>query len=257
MSPRSILLASLSLVALVACNGGGDSGALPTNRVQTFPDGSGTAVGTIEVDGEAIVYVAFSSDASEFDEVDATSPADQVPFNLNDLVYAGSNAYGDFFRVAGTYEGVNYEAVVYQEYADGSVLILGQGEDGYQIALAEALALTDLPTSGVAYYYGTNVIGSRDGVLAEDGTFTLVADFDAAKVALNGSTPSTNITASGVPLTGANGTFSTFDGTLTVNGASEPASVVGSFTGVGAYGVSGIYLDNTGDGPDYVGAFDG
>jgi hypothetical protein len=251
---------TLCIASLAACGGGGgsDDGS-SVSRLQTFDDGSGTAVGTVQIDGEDFVLVGFSSDASEFDDIVGGSPSETPPIDANDLVYVSSNAYGDFYRFSVLYEGVTYEGVAYQEAADESLLIFGGDGAGYTFALAQANSLTNLPTSGVATYAGTNLIGSRDGLFSESGTFSMLADFGKGTVALNGTTPNSSITASGLPIDGRDGTFEGLQGTLTVNGVSEPASIVGAFSGDDAFGVSGIYLDNDRDesGPEYVGAFDG
>jgi hypothetical protein len=256
--PR-LLGAALVTAGLSACGGGSGSDGDTVSRVQTFQDGSGTAVGNIEIDGQEFVLVGFSSKASEFDEIVGGSPSETPPIEASDLVYVSSNAYGDFFTFSVLYEGVTYDGVAYRESADESLLVLGGDAAGYTFALAQANALTNLPTSGVATYAGTYMIGSRDGLFGEVGTFSMVADFENGRVALNGTTPNSSISANGLRINDRKGTFVGDQGTLTVNGISQPASIVGAFSGDEAFGVSGIYLDNDADrsGPEYVGAFDG
>ena len=264
MNPKSISFL-LVISALTACGGSSDGTAVsPTQPapqpqpsasaavLETFDDGSGVARAETTSDGFTFVANVMGPDIQgTVNEINSGVPlaADYI----NDQ-FVGSNQYGDFYSAQTFVNGQLVDVLLYVDINDIVTIAYGEGA-GSNLLLAGGEKVSNIP-SGTFTYTGTNVVGNRDGSASEDGTFTMGVNFNTQQASINGSTPSTTIDATDISVNNVNGTFSTTNLNLGINGNQFQGTLLGNFHGDGAVGVSGIYHDNGGD-PGVAGAIAG
>lgn len=245
------LLSVPALGFLAACGGGSDGSA--TNPIQstptvlnTFNDGSGVAYVT-NSDG-TLTATIISPDVNNLQSADAP-----VAFDFAGLSFDGSNQYGDFYSGETTINGTPVYIEYFQD-ANGPVAIAYAESGGENFLMALGEKALNMP-SGTYDYYGTNIIGLRNGSFAENGTFAMTVNFDTGQAAVTGQTPLSTVGGSLAVNTSA-GTFQGSNLTLGFDGTNYSGSMYGNFHGGGAAGVTGIYHDNGGD-PLFTGAIAG
>jgi hypothetical protein len=265
-----MFLRAIPVIALVtslsACGGSSDGSAVnpvpppnpaptPTQSatvLETFSDGSGVLRQVQVNDGLTFVSNAMAGDiqtTANFINSGAVGAVDIVGGAI-----VASNQYGNFAEGTLNINGQLVPVTAYVDY--NGVVSIAYASDGFRnVLLAGGYAASNMP-SGTYTYSGTNVIGTRDGVYAEDGTFTMAVNFDTGQAAISGGTPLSLISGSNIAVNNANGTFSSSNINLTIADVPLQGTINGNFHGNGAVGVTGIYHENDPD-PIFAGAIAG
>lgn len=240
------------LVAACGGGGGGDSASVNFTTLKAFSDSAGVGRG-VASDGTETVFIA--PDIAEV--VASANASSDVP--LDDIQFSD-------FAITQTLEtAVVREGTVTIEGEVANVLIVedNSGEAGLvylefpgfaDAVFASGSAFGTAP-NGTFTYNGVHVIADRFNGGAEDGNFTLTANFNNRTFNYNGGTLNSSLTGNGVIDT-ANGRFSS--GSLVSNAGSDvgTASMYGQLHGNAAQSVSGVFHTNESD-PFYGGAFVG
>ena len=112
--------------------------------------------------------------------------------------------------------------------------------------------------NGEYTYTGTNLIAVRGDANPDYGTFTMDVNFGSGSASLNGNTPTSTISGTGITVNRNDGTFAS--DSISITGTSKALSATGSiygnFHGDRATGLTGIYHDNA-DSPTVAGAIAG
>ena len=244
MTKFKTLLSTTAALALSACGGSGDGSATsPTTQppvvLSEFADGSGVARVETREDGADYVGNVMAANIAD------ASVDDDVVADLSDLVFVGSNQYGDFFAGAVTVDGLPIDVIGYIDTSDQALILYGE-DSTENVLLTLGEKAQNIPTTGSFTYQGTNVIGTRDGAFFEDGTFAMSVNFGNGTASISGSTDTSTIGGTGITVNISDGSFSSSNLILTdtFDDVSFPATLHGNFHGSGATAVTGIYYNN-------------
>jgi hypothetical protein len=264
-----MFLRAIPVIALVtslsACGGSSDGSAVnptqppspsvPADRatvLETFDDGSGVLRSVTTADGFTFVINGITpSVQAAVNSINSGAPA---TVDLINEQFSSSNAYGEFYTGQIIVNGEVVNGVGYADYNGIVSIVYLEGIDGTVLA-AGGEKVSNIP-SGTYIYNGTNVIGNRDGSYAEQGTFAMGVDFNTGQASINGSTATSTIESSNISVNNSNGTFSSNNVTIGINGTPTPGTISGNFHGNEAIGVTGVYHDNGGN-PVVAGAIAG
>ena len=239
---------------LAACVGGSTSNT-PTASFTTlkgFSDGAGVGRG-VTSDGKEMLFI--TSGIAETVAAANQSAANPV----------GDIQFSDFAVVQTLPTAVVREGTITIEGVVANVTIVenNDGKAGIIYLVLPDLSNAVLVT-GSAYgtapngsftYNGVHIIMDRFSGNAEDGAFTLTADFNNKSFYYSGTTNNSSLTGSGLIDT-QNGRFASSNLTSNVSGDTNTASMYGQLHGSSAQSVTGVFHTNESD-PSYAGAFVG
>jgi hypothetical protein len=254
-------VSALALTILVSgCGGSSDGTAVnptqpPPDRavvLETFADGSGVFRSVTTADGFTFVANGIAPDVqTAVSQINSGAPA---ATNIINQQFDSSNAYGSFYTGRINVNGVVLNAIAYADYYGIVTMVYAEGL-GQNVLLSGGEQVSNIP-SGTYNYTGTNIIANRDGSYGEQGTFAMGVNFNTGQASISGITPSSTIDSSNISVDNANGTFSSDDVRIGINGSPTQGTISGNFHGNGAIGVTGVYHDNLGS-PTVIGAIAG
>lgn len=169
--------------------------------------------------------------------------ADDGPSNTVSMSYFGSTPYGRITRVVESSNGqTSFNYVYLHNGADGEAYFIGTTSNGIITHLAVGDKLYSIP-SGTFTYRGGHFL-FNDGY-PQSGTFTMNVNFNSGSAALQANTSTYSISANDIVI-GSSGQFESNN--ITINnpyssnaGSLKSGELDGTFTGVGAKGVVGVY----------------
>lgn len=250
-------IAALAAVGTLAACGGSSTGSItsPTasfTTLRAFSDGAGVGRG-VASDGTETVFIApdIAAVVASANQSSGT-PIENIQFSDFSVVQTLPTAVVREGTV--TIEGEVANVVIVEDNGGEAGLVYVVFPGVADAVFASGSALGTAP-NGTFTYNGVQVISDRFFGGAEDGTFTLTADFTNRTFTYNGSTLSSTLTGSGTIDT-ANGRFASSNLSSTVGSDIGTASMYGQLHGSSAQSVSGVFHTNEAD-PFYAGAFVG
>lgn len=257
LKDKSTITVLLALT-LAGCGGGGGGGA---NTV-TFND---VSILTSFSDGAGVVKTSYDDGVTAFF---ATPEVADVAAELRDgttssdtfttgAIPSGSTTYANV--VTGTITVGSYVMNVtgWEDSVSGAGIISGIIPGELNLGFTDGVTAYTSPPTGVHTYVGTHTANRRTSLTTpEVGTFSMTADFDSGLVGYSGSSSSSALAHSNMPLNVSSGSFAGTSGSFTWNGASYTSTMHGNFSGSNANGVHGVFWTNGSSGT-YVGGFAG
>ena len=250
-----------SLCTLLTACGGSTTSVSETAQFTTlkqFSDSAGVARG-VYADGTETVFIASNvagivtaANKSVGTTVGATTTYRSTAFSGVPVTQRLSSAV--VRRGTVVLEGQTANVLIVQENNGQAGLVYMAAPSG-DILTASGTAFGAAP-NGVFTYNGTHIIAERSlGGGAQDGTFSLQANFNNKTFSYNGKTTSTALTGSGTIDT-VRGRISSNNLSSNVNGVTSTATLYGQLHGTVAQSTSGVFHTNEAD-PNYAGAFVG
>lgn len=247
---------------LSACGGGGGGGGTSATlngltTLNTFSDGHGIL--RVRDDDSNVVAMV-----PNIGTISGTVPATTTETVSVTALGVDTNGWGRYYSMTATVNGVAVSTAAWLDSTSNALMLYSHFQSNPALVAAGGPALSNIP-SGSYVYRGVNVFGTRasgGGWASDAGTFTMSVNFDTgitdivASTPSNGGSPTSSLVHTNIPINLTAGTFQSSTATLSIGGATQSASVYGSFHGSGATGVSGIYHDNNST-PVYAGSFAG
>jgi hypothetical protein len=266
----STMLATTAVLALAACGGGSSSVSnnptLPSTtspkpvdersvNVRNHTSGVQVYIGDEIDENQLRRFAAAVTDQATLEFVYTGDITQAV--NLIRTSYWDQNQYGEFTKVDFSIAGTNYSTTIFvDEQTSEAVSVSGTFIAGVPNVVAEGAQLTSIP-NGVFTYRG-GLIQSTQVNSFSSGSFTMVADFNNSNADFTANTSTDNIFATNIPIKVNTGTFSSNNLTIaspfSIFNPTYTAQLDGSFTGVNASGVVGVYSTTGGE---KVGGFAG
>jgi hypothetical protein len=252
---------TLPLVGLLAACGGSSTSSTPPasstptasfTTLRAFSDGAGVGRG-VSSDGIETVFIA--PDIAEVVAVanqTANSPVDDIQFS--DFQVTRTLPTAVVREGAITIEGNVANVIIVEDNGGEAGLIYVVFPGVADAVFATGSAFGTAP-NGAFTYNGVHIIGERGLGGAEDGSFTLTADFNSRTFNYSGATASSSLTGTG-QIDTVNGRFASSNLSSNVLGSTNTASMYGQLHGNSAQSVSGVFHTNESD-PRYGGAFVG
>jgi hypothetical protein len=261
------IIAISTVILLAACGGGGGSVSnIPPStspnpadeisvNVRNHTSGNQIYIGDEIDENQLRRFAAVVTDQSALDFI-YTGDSNQAVNIIRDS-YWDQNQYGRFRKIDFSIGGTNYSTTVYfDDQTNEAVTASGTFLTSGPNVVAEGARLTSIPTGQFTYRGG--LIQSTQVNSFTSGSFTMVADFNAATADFTANTLTNNISASNIPINVSTGTFSSNNLTVAcgfcIGVPTYTAQLDGSFTGVSASGVVGVYSTTGGE---IVGGFAG
>lgn len=253
---------ALPAVGLLAACGGSStssSGSITTppptvnfTTLRAFSDGAGVGRG-VASDGTETVFIA--PDIAEVVSIanqSAANPVDDIQFSDFAVVQTLPTAVVRSGTV--TIEGEVANVLIVEDNSGEAGLVYLEFPGFADAVFASGSAFGTAP-NGTFTYNGVHIIGDRFLGGAEDGSFTLTADFTNRTFDYSGATASSTLIGSGTIDT-TNGRFASSNLSSNVLGSTNTASMYGQMHGSSAQAVSGVFHTNESD-PRFGGAFVG
>lgn len=257
------MLATTAAFALAACGGGGGTSGVSNSpadelsmSVRHHASGTTVYIGD-EIDENQMRRFAAAVTNQATLEFVYTGDSDQA-VNIIRESYWDQNQYGEFTKVDFSIAGTNYSTTIYvDEQTSEAILVSGTFIAGVPNIVAEGAQLTSIPNGTFTYRGGLIQSTNTEGYF-DSGLFTMVADFNLGRADLSANTVTQTFSATNIPIHVSTGTFSSNNLTIaspfSIFNSTYTAQLDGSFTGVNASGVVGVYSTTGGE---KVGGFAG
>lgn len=259
----STMLATTAVLALAACGGGGGTvGGVGNNpaeemsvNVRTHTSGIQVYIGDEIDENQMRRFTAAVTNQSALEFIYTEDSTQAV--NIIRESYWDQNQYGTFTNIDFSIGGVNYATLIYlDDQTNEAVAVAGTFLSRVPNVVANGSKLTSIPIGQFTYRGG--IIQSTSFNYFSSGSFTMIADFNNSKADFTANTSTDNIFATNIPINVSTGTFSSNNLTVACRFCTivptYTAQLDGSFTGVNASGVVGVYSTTGGE---KVGGFAG
>lgn len=252
----SSLVCSVSILS--SCGGSGTTDITSLNETSEYSvnvrdHSSGVKVylgNTSDPDDGTRAFAALvdSQETLEFIYLDS----DSMSAHVKNESYYGQIDAGVFYEITAQIGLEEVDSYVYFDLESpetGLVSLVAQGQK--QSILAEGAKLNGVP-SGAFTYSGGMVVGIKNGVAPQIGSFTMNADFNAGTGTLTGNTATYNIYIPNIEILTQNGQFGSKSVEIlnpyTVNIKNYwVGKLDGTFTGDFADGVIGVFSSSDGE----------